>query len=305
MTTMLLFFALGYEIKTLPGPEFGFVFTLLYLAICWFAYIWPRADHFVLHERGIRIRSGFKRLQCPFVAIQGIFVGRAPSTIEEGLSKVLGLLKPGQAAWLNQLNGTAITVVLCDGTAHVFKALLTRFEPADLEKLFQVLVNCNPRFGAAQAGSVATEPKQKTATPASGQKGSFKVFGLVLAVIGLVLALTWYLAETGAGPRPLEERFDVTADQGKTVPVKIRKGEFLGLSVSVTSGSPVDVRVGKEVTLDENKNILIKDSEMFKADQVRDFHQKERWPHPTPAVIIITTPARSEGLLKIEVSPAP
>jgi hypothetical protein len=90
---------------------------------------------------------GFKRLQSPLEAVQGIFVGRAPSKIERGLMKLVGVLKPGQVNWLCELAGTALTVVMKDGT-HVFKALLTRFDPLDLEKLSQELVKRNPRFGA-------------------------------------------------------------------------------------------------------------------------------------------------------------
>lgn len=147
MTTMLPFLAFGYSVEAMVGPAFAVVFVYFYMVFCWFAYVWPHRNHLVLHEKGLRIRLGFKRLHTLFESIQGVFVGRAPSKVESGLRAVVGLLKPGQADWLNQVNTTAITVVLNDGSARIFKGILTCFEPADLERLFHELVERNPRLG--------------------------------------------------------------------------------------------------------------------------------------------------------------
>jgi hypothetical protein len=146
-------------LDTIAMPILGGAFLILYAMTYWFTFIRPRADYFVLHENGLRIRSGFKRLDSPFKSIQGIFVGRAPSKLEGALRRIVDVLKPSQAEWLNQLDGTAVSLVLVDGTTRLFKALLTCFEPSDLERLFNELVKRNPRFGDNEtAQSFTAEP---------------------------------------------------------------------------------------------------------------------------------------------------
>lgn len=137
------FQAIGIEIL-------GGAFLLIYSIICWFAYVWPRRDYMVLHEKGMRIRVGFNRLYTSFEAVQGMFVGRASSVAEQGLTQVIGLLKPGEDDYFTWLGSTAVTIVFVDGRTQVFRALLTRFEPADLENFVREMVARNPRLRNVQ-----------------------------------------------------------------------------------------------------------------------------------------------------------
>jgi hypothetical protein len=126
-----------------------------YLAFFYLAYVRPLGDHLALHEKGMRVRLGFRRLAVPFGSMERLYLGRVPSTVEAGLRRALSLLKPDQAARIASLDGTALTVVTAGGRAHVFKALLTLFEPADLERFFLEVVGRNPRLGVQSAGDEA------------------------------------------------------------------------------------------------------------------------------------------------------
>jgi hypothetical protein len=304
VSMIMPFLALGYSVETIPGPAAGIGFALVYLLVFWLVFLVPRADHFVLHEKGIRIRLGFKRMQSPLEAVQGIFVGRAPSKIERGLMKVVGVLKPSQATWFSELAGTALTVVMKDGTTHVFKTLLTCFEPLDLEKLSQELVQRNPRFGANDPDSGGTNVEPEKSPEPTGWRFSWKSLGWVFFLLGLVLAIVWFSGIFRSGARPVEEKFDVAPRTPKLIPVGVKKGDFLHLSVSVTSGSPVDVHVGREA-VSSGKSVFIKGSGLFEAKQIRNFRRQEEWPFPTPAIIVVNSTGRSKGLLKVEVLRAP
>jgi hypothetical protein len=87
--------------------------------------------------------------------MERLYLGRVPSAVEADLRTALSPLKPGHAAWIASMDSTALTVVTADGRSHVFKALLSRFEPEDLERFFLEVVGRNPRLGAHGAGDGA------------------------------------------------------------------------------------------------------------------------------------------------------
>jgi len=78
------------------------LFLAWYAAAMWFWYILPMRNELVLHERGIRIRFWLKRLACSLDDIDGLFVGRAPSSLETGLRSVLSIVKPQQMSALQE-----------------------------------------------------------------------------------------------------------------------------------------------------------------------------------------------------------
>src|SRR4051812_6729983 len=55
MTATLPFFALGYSVEGMLGPAYGVLFLALYQLFCWYVYVYPRGDHLVLHEKGLRL----------------------------------------------------------------------------------------------------------------------------------------------------------------------------------------------------------------------------------------------------------
>jgi hypothetical protein len=114
MTSMVVFFALGYDIEAMMGPGFGAVMAAWYLAFFYFAYVRPLGDRLVLHEKGMRVRLGFRQLSVPFGSVERLYLGRVPSAVEAGLRTALSLPKPGRAAWIASLDGTAMTVVTAD-----------------------------------------------------------------------------------------------------------------------------------------------------------------------------------------------
>lgn len=148
MATMMIFYIAGFSIEEMINPAFGVVLVVVYLGHVWFTYVWPRDDSFALYEKGVRIRTGFKRLAAPFDTIKGILTGRKPSTPEQVLRLMVGTVSPTEAEWLNRLDASALAFVMKDGKTRVFKTILTRFEPADLEKLFAELLSRNPQFRA-------------------------------------------------------------------------------------------------------------------------------------------------------------
>jgi hypothetical protein len=155
MTTAFLYEALGYSREERLNMVFWIIFVSLYVALSWAVFVLPLSDRLVLYERGIRIKSGFKRRIFSFDAVESILIGRAPSKMEKGLRGVLAILKPGDARWMRSLDSSGITVVTKDGKAHVFKLLLTRFKPREVEEFFRELVRQHPRFGVS---SPAAEP---------------------------------------------------------------------------------------------------------------------------------------------------
>lgn len=146
--TMMVFFILGYSVEEMVGAlaALGLVFFCFYLLSCWVVFAWPRSDYLVLHEQGLRVCLGFQRLQSPFAAIARVFIGGARPQLEAGVKTGAALGKPQD--WRQSLAGSALTLVMKDGKIHVFKALLTQFEAADLEKFFQEFLKRNPHLAA-------------------------------------------------------------------------------------------------------------------------------------------------------------
>jgi hypothetical protein len=305
MTGIIAFVALGFSIETMViNWAFWATTGLLYLFLCWAFYIWPRGDPFVLHEKGFRIRLLWRRLQTSMEAISAVFVGRALSRAEKSLRNVLGVLKPGQANWMSQLDGTALTVVLRDGTVRVFGALLTRFKREDLELLFLELVRRYPRFGANESPDHVTDSEAKPETIPVPKGASYKYVGVLLGVFIFAAIFLYSASQLKPGPHTLEEHFVVSAGTPRIVTLKVSDGEWIDLSLSVKNGKPVDLRVGRSATSDTNM-ITIKSAGLFDAEQVRSFHKKDTWRYTTPAIIIVTSSDRSDVVLKVEVSRAP
>jgi hypothetical protein len=123
-----------------------------------------------------------------------------------------------------------------------------------------------------------------------------------LLLMFCVLVYAWYSRESDA--RPVEERFVVESDRPKIVPFRLRQGDYLDLSVAVTSGEPVDVRIGKEADF-QNHAVVIKSAGLFEAEEVRNVQWKAKWQHPGAAIIVVTSTGRSEVLLKVKAARAP
>jgi len=120
--------------------------VIVYFLLIWHVYFFPRGDHLILHEHGLSIRYGFKRRQFPFAAIQAIYVGRPVSAVRQKINSINRIFHPGIARLADYCSERSLTIALRDGSQHVFKAILTRFEPADMEKLFAELIAHTPNF---------------------------------------------------------------------------------------------------------------------------------------------------------------
>jgi hypothetical protein len=127
---------------------------------------------------------------------------------------------------------------------------------------------------------------------------------VVLLLICCVVGVVWFALPHGASRDAVDERFVVEPDRPKLFPLAVRQGDSFDLSLAVTSGAPVDVWVAQGAILDD-KQVVLKGAGLFEAEQVRTFQRIERWPHPRPAIITVTSTGRSEVTLKIEVRPAP
>src|SRR5262249_30871978 len=86
MGAVLPFLALGYSFEEMFSlPSFAVLFACFYAALCWWGFILPRYDHLAVHERGLRVKLGFKRREIPFDSIEGIYTGRPTTELEERL----------------------------------------------------------------------------------------------------------------------------------------------------------------------------------------------------------------------------
>jgi len=133
--------------ETPRGIALGLL-VFFYALLFWFAYIFPRGDYCVLHERGIRIRVWLKRRILPFSLIASFNVGRVPSKAEIIHRKFTRVLNPEMLPWMEELDGTALTILTTDGKIHVFRTFFTRFNFADLQTLFDEWIRLNPHLVA-------------------------------------------------------------------------------------------------------------------------------------------------------------
>jgi hypothetical protein len=121
---------------TLPRPAILAIVLSAAGVICWFAYVWPRYDYFVLHEDGLRIRIGFKRLHARFESIANVYNTIPESLIEAEYDRLGRYYEP--ETYLTDLparmDATSIAVELTDGRTRVFR-VLTRFESSDVARL--------------------------------------------------------------------------------------------------------------------------------------------------------------------------
>lgn len=142
--TMVFFFIQGSGVEEMMGnlSVFGLVFAGLFLLGWSWLYVWPRGDHLVLYERGLRVRLGWQRLHTSPAAIDRLFIGGQRPQLE---TLMAADALPGKPAdWLQSLGSAALTLIMKDRTIHVFKDLLNQFEPADLQRFFLELLKRNP-----------------------------------------------------------------------------------------------------------------------------------------------------------------
>jgi hypothetical protein len=83
-----------------------------------------------------------------FEGMAAIYIGRTFSPRESRLVKVNRIFNPSVAQLAEHFAAQSLTIEMTDGRKHVFKVLMTRFEPEDIQRLFEELVKRQPRFAA-------------------------------------------------------------------------------------------------------------------------------------------------------------
>jgi hypothetical protein len=102
-----------------------------YLLLAWLVYVQPRNDYLVLHEDGFRIGIMFKQRTVAFANLAELRLGRSITAPETVIRQLANIKKPHTSAWLAELDRTALTIVMKDGTTSVFKTFMLRFDPVD------------------------------------------------------------------------------------------------------------------------------------------------------------------------------
>ncbi|MCI0455753.1 MAG: hypothetical protein L0Z62_02070 [Gemmataceae bacterium] len=131
--------------------------AVIFLGFAWLVFVRPRRDCIVLHERGLRIRLGWKRLAVPFDQLAELRSGREGGSVEQALTAVLRVFRPGTMSHLESLNETALTLTLTNGKVHVFKTFFLAFDPEDAADFFERVAQVCSR--PAEAPSQQTEGK--------------------------------------------------------------------------------------------------------------------------------------------------
>jgi hypothetical protein len=292
-------------------PDFavmGLVFGCLYAGSLYLMFVLPRDDHLILYEKGLRVRRLFKPRCFTFDQIDTIFPGRTPSRFETGLRSVLVIFKPGQVALMRSSDWSALTVRLTDGTAVVFGGVMARYEPQDLERLFEEFArqtsHADPEAAAANAPAAAGTP----AAPAGSRSASVPPWPVVLGVLFVGLVVWLYFSgenPAGGGERTAwRETFTVNPGAPKIHPVGLKKGELLSVKVSVRKGGPVSVQIGRSSTRLEGNMLIIPNAGLPEAESVRNYTLDWRpWSHDDTAVIMVLSEDRSEVTAEVKVKP--
>ncbi|MGE0529465.1 MAG: hypothetical protein AB7P49_20625, partial [Bdellovibrionales bacterium] len=110
-----------------------------------------------------------------------------------------------------------------------------------------------------------------------------------------------YFVNNTPSSRPVKKQFIVEVNNPKMIPLNISQGEYLDLRVEVLSGNPVNIEFAQQGT-PEDKNAVNKNQGLIGAELIRNYHQRQQWPHAKPAIIIISSQGKSE--VKLEAYPA-
>lgn len=148
-----------------------------------------------------------------------------------------------------------------------------------------------------QPSSLAREKEMATS---NRNRGLMLLWLLLFAVFGIA-GYAWYSSPVNPKANSFEERFVIESGNGKAIPVKIQNGEMIEISVTVNSGSPVTIIVGKDADFSDKK-IVINSAGVIEAENVQSFRRKVRWPHSNPAIIAIMSNDKSDVSLKVEIS---
>lgn len=304
MTVLFGFFLCGFALDEIPRSTFLVVFLVLYITLLACQLILPRYDHLALHNRGFCIRKGFKRRTILFDSIDHMFAGRIPSKAELAIRSGLGVIRPSQARWMNEWDGTALTVVSKDGQVHVFKGVLVRFEPDDLQRFFDEFIERNPHLGENTRTDEQQVPEKST-KPGRSPAARPLVAVIVMAIASLVLVFIFVGLEdsTRSQAKEWSGTFHIKAPQPEIQTLPVRPGDKISVRITLIKGELVNIHLG-QVTKREGKALVIQGVGLEKATKVGQFNVDSFvWSHNSPAVVIIASEGESDVGLSIKIEP--
>lgn len=139
--------------------------------------------------------------------------------------------------------------------------------------------------------------------PTNGWRNSPRTYwvGGVLALILVGKLCSLYLSSAALErTKPITERCVIEAGSCKMVAVGVRPGDVLEVFVDVENGDPVDVVFGRDPSSTEKK-ISFRDSGLPQGKQTKHFQISERWPHDSPAVVIVASANGSEVTIRARI----